>query len=130
MSRWQVTTLLEILDMPEDRQRICLAVDGVLKTAVDNKGMDDGDDYLVESLAETAFRMRDEVKSLFVIRKLWWVGLRKVYLHVTKKKYFDGLEFREWFIEEAQPIHWIIAALIAEVRKEQEADFNAVSENN
>lgn len=117
MSKWKVNELLAILDMPEDNQKMCLALDGILKTAGDEKGAA----YLTESLAETAFRMRDEVCGEVVHmfdRLNYEMALRQVYTRVGIKS--EGSEFLIWLSCEAKPIHWIIAALIAEVRKEEE----------
>lgn len=68
-------------------------------------------------LADLAFKMRDEVKHLFIRRNLWWAGLERVYLYIEKID-FDGFEFRKWFIEDAQPIHWILATIIARILSE------------
>lgn len=118
MSKWNVKLLLDILDMPEDRQKICLATDGVLKIAADKVDAT----FLVESLAETAFRIRDEVIKDGCE---WLQAVCEVIEHCEGQKYCNecGQQHRtkksfNWG-EEAQPIHWIIAALIAEVNKEE-----------
>lgn len=111
MAKWKVSTLLEILHMPEDRQKVCLAVDGVLG------------DYSTESLAETAFRMRNEVIKAGCD---WLSAVCEVIEYCEGQEYCDECgqkhkteKYFNWS-EDAQPIHWIIAALIAEVRKEEE----------
>ena len=119
MAKWEVNALLEILGMPKDQQRRCLEVDGILKTAEDEKGAA----YLTESLAETAFRMRDEVIKagcdwLQAVCEVieYCEGIRyckECHQKRVTKNYFN-------WNDQAQPIHWIVATLIAEVRKEEE----------
>ncbi len=60
------------------------------------------------SLADLAFRLRDEVvNSSNLWPEIWNEALRLV-ARKYKKTQKD-----EWFVDSAQPIHWIIAALIA-----------------
>ena len=66
---------------------------------------------LWESLADLAFRLRDEAD-----RKCYWEAAREVWRHC----YQGGIKisdlWTEWWIENSQPIHWIAAAL--EAKKE------------
>jgi len=76
------------------------------------------------SLADLAFRLRDEAIKLSPIcfqqarAKIYY----KVYYYLKGESELVSKEFlctAEWWIEEAKPIHWIIAALIA---KEKDND--------
>lgn len=121
MAKWEVNALLAILDMPEDRQRICLTTEGILeKETAETVGT-----CLIPSLADVAFRMRDEV----IKNGCNWLSAvcevieycegqeycKECHQKRVTKKYFN------WG-EQAQPVHWIIAALIAEVRKTEEIE--------
>lgn len=122
MSRWQVNMLLDILDSPEDNQKIYLAIGGILGIEEDEKT---GAAYLTESFADVAFRMRDEVIKNGCD---WLKAVCEVIGHLEGQEYCKecGQKHKTKKVfnwgEEAQPVHWIIAALIAEVRKEEEAD--------
>lgn len=61
-------------------------------------------------LADLAFRLRDEVK--YIHRCSFVRAVLLVFSHYFKKKPQDDTLWR-WFSREANPIHWIIAALIA-----------------
>lgn len=67
---------------------------------------------LKESLADLAFRLRDEAETNYLpeatclVHEYVDVGVNKMYSHN-----FNGA--RSWFCFLARPIHWIIAALIA-----------------
>ena len=59
-------------------------------------------------LAELAFRLRDEVAGT-----IWWDGAKiDVWEYVCSKKNRD-IQLELFWIDWSQPIHWIIAALIA-----------------
>jgi len=102
----KIDELLAVLDMPEDEQIIWCA-----KNA--------GYDLLDSTLADLAFRLRDEVKkqglNLQYYNAAQWVMYKATGSH-NHGDYKD-----KWFSYNAQPIHWIIAALIAkELAKENQ----------
>ena len=70
-----------------------------------------------ESLADLAFRLRDEAENK---EGLWWSGgLSKVFFYLAHSperfdlSSEDRMRQFQWFGTKAKPIHWIIAALIA-----------------
>ena len=74
-------------------------------------------DGISESLADLAFRLRNEVDI-----DLFWVGMIQVMNKAaTKEQVYAGRGFVEtnadWWWKYARPIHWIIAALIAKEQK-------------
>jgi len=89
--------LLKVLDMSKEEQWVFCTQNG-RKTG--------------ESLADLAFRLRDEVK--YIHRCSFVKAVLTVYWHCTecRRNPQDETLWR-WFSREAQPIHWIIAALIA-----------------
>ena len=64
--------------------------------------------YKRRVLADLAFRLRDETD-----RKRYWTAAREVWLHCSKGGIILSDLWTEWWIEKAQPIHWIAAALQA-----------------
>lgn len=97
--------LLAVLDMSEDEQWEWCVKNVKEKT-------------IGESLADLAFRLRDETKNL-IHRSGDWGNLnalyeaqKEVYTKVTGEVAFVG-ELSGFWMCEAKPIHWIIAALIA-----------------
>jgi len=99
----KIEELLTVLDMSEKKQRHWLI----------KKHFWLGDS--TNSLADLAFQLRDEVAEIWKQSPGYWIwgkALQDVYCAATKKKW-DGIEFIRWFVYNAQPIHWIVAALIA-----------------
>jgi hypothetical protein len=99
--------LLKVLDHSEDQQKIFLVVNDVIKTEKGEKG----EVVLCESLADLAFRLRDEM----VKREdgNWCEAEMQVYDYLGAEKTYDcGLD--TYFVMYAQPVYWIIAALIAQ----------------
>ena len=95
MNQKKIDELLAVLDMPEEKQQMWL----IYKQRIEP----------TESLADLAFKLRDEVikkyKGQFNPIDSWVRGIIKV---CSK---FDWFLY-DWNIL-AQPIHWIIAALVA-----------------
>lgn len=97
----KVDELLAVLDMPTVGNQIgwCLKNAGMKGT---------------ESLADLAFRLRDEVRYLGNKKDKYFFEARAI---VCRKS--SATVAGIWFSRDAQPIHWIIAALIAkELAKE------------
>jgi len=96
----KIKELLAVLNMPED--------------VVENYLLETGQMDSVESLADLAFRLRDEVKSLEHYPQ--FQARLKVYNYVRRNvpQRCDINHIDEhWWAMEAKPIYWIIAALIA-----------------
>lgn len=109
----------------EDNQKIFL----VCKNIIQNHEGEHGEVVLDESLADLAFRLRDE--TIEMVRPVKYLGCRWVDAvckvipycegrvpckecgHETIKKLFD-------WSKDAQPIHWIIAALILQEMLQKE----------
>lgn len=90
----KIKELLAVLDMPVNKQRKRIAE----LTKIHYEG----------TLADLAFRLRDEVTSSSDLwPEIWNEALRLVAAKYRKT------QKDEWFVDKAQPIHWIIAALIA-----------------
>ena len=88
--------LLKVLDMSEDEQDSWVRVNTR--------------PYLVrESLADLAFQLRDEVSCRESSSVSWRQAKYAVCFNETK---YTSI-YNKWFVDEAKPIHWIIAALIA-----------------
>lgn len=96
--------LLKVLDLTEEEQKDWLW---------NNKLIHED-----ESLADLAFRLRDEAVKLSPVcfqkarAKIYY----QVYYYPIGERVLQSKNFlctAEWWLEEAQPIHWIIAALIA-----------------
>jgi hypothetical protein len=111
--------LLAVLDLPEEEHLMAvakLAWRSRKKSSIladfhrEYKG-----GYMDTSLADLAFRLRDEAVSDLPERNAaekWESALKAVCKHIG-----IYLPIDEWFVDHAQPIHWIIAALIAKETK-------------
>lgn len=64
------------------------------------------------SLADLAFRLRDEVKGSEGMNA-WVKATKKVFEHINPKANSNYYLTASYFVDNAKPIHWIIAALIA-----------------
>lgn len=65
-----------------------------------------------ESLADLAFRLRDEVvDDESCSWDCWKKALKAVYQKAKSKEVLDYLW--DWWVDLSQPIHWIVASLIA-----------------
>lgn len=93
--------LLAVLDLPEKEQ-------------VDYLFLHDYD--LDESLADLAFRLRDEVLESESGTLHWVMAMFDVYMKMTGSKLLNW----KWGYVKAKPIHWIIAALIAKHKEKPE----------
>lgn len=120
----EIDELLAVLDMPEDEQWSWITEgDKVIKFFPDDEiFIGDPQKYL----ADLAFRLRDEADCM----SHWWDGVEAVY----QKAQADFIEAHiriapeiaelnaalQWFTNHSQPIHWIVASLIAkELAKEK-----------
>ena len=110
----KIQELLSVLDMTEEEQYEWVSqyckdnyIDNEITISHPNLGFDD---YEIEcSLADLAFRMRDEAdKARLTLARIEVFKAIKEPVHFEEAKY---LEY--WWNSYAQPIHWIIAALIA-----------------
>lgn len=114
-----IIVLLSILDMPEVQQRRCLETDGILeKETAETVGT-----CLIPSFADIAFRIRDEVIKAGCD---WLEAVCAVIQYCEGEKRCEACgqnhktkKYFNWS-DDAQPIHWIIAALIAEVIRKKE----------
>ena len=111
--------LLKVLDMPEKEQRAWVGYFAkeqqwrpCTHTSCHNHKSHPcencgriGGYYYLGSLADLAFRLRDEAGVIGNMHK----GIKMV----CKKASPPNKTFIEWWAYEAQPIHWIIASLIA-----------------
>ena len=74
------------------------------------------------TLADLAFRLRDEVKDLTHKDPEWgdinslYKAQKSIYEKITGEIAFVP-QLAEWWVMEAKPIHWIISALIAKLPK-------------
>ena len=106
--------LLKVLDMPEVEQWEWL------HSWVRAKYFKENSAYYVwfsgdikRASADHAFRLRDEVLKK---EKFWYGNLHIVYCHVKNMNINYDITpgtLSQYFLFEAKPIHWIIAALIA-----------------
>lgn len=103
MDNAKIEKLLKILNLSEESQKIWLVAAGIMKISEGEKG----ETILEESLADLAFRLRDKLDSSRY-------GLRSLELVKSRVDSGEEISFWTWWIFEAQPIHWIIAALIAQ----------------
>ena len=106
-----IDKLFPVLEMPEERQ---------LKWAQKNL-MESSSERWCTSLADLAFRLRDEAVNIRYSKLV--SAMEKVAMKSAKAlTSYDMEGFNEWFTMEAQPIDWIIAALIAkELAKQPKA---------
>lgn len=113
--KWSVNELLSILDGSEESQMIWLATLNIIRNSEGEKGQV----VLDESLAETAFRLRGTTFLEFNYPKAIQI-VHEYVDHGGNRMYNPTLVGAlSWFCFLAQPIHWIVAALIA---KEMVAD--------
>ncbi len=112
--------LLAVLDMDEEEQLKWLINRDIIKNHWVTTGSQNP--IIDESLADLAFRMRDEaVKECDKTKKAFiFQAFIRVYAYSAnidlKNDYTlaDSLDMEYWVTLYAQPIHWIIAALIVE----------------
>ena len=98
----KIDELLAVLDMPEEEQHRWL-LDNLEEPTLSYFA-------LGNSLADLAFWLRDEANKLS--DDAWSEGLVQVYTKCADK-IVDAADCLSWFVNNAQPIHFIIAALIA-----------------
>lgn len=96
--------VLELLDMTEEEQEKWVRNAGIIDVFP-----------RVESLADLAFRMRDEIE--FKQQHCWTKAIRIIHdecvgIHPDVEK-TSWMAIYRWFFNYAQPIHWIVAALKA-----------------
>lgn len=106
--------------MSEDQQKNCLEVDGVLE-----RPTAETISTCLPSLADVAFKMRDEIIKAGCD---WFEAVCEVIYYCEGQKYCKecGRKHKtkksfNWH-DDAQPIHWIIAVLIAKIMKYQEEE--------
>lgn len=103
--------ILELLDMTEEEQQgqiinwAYMNMDSAKYHAFVSK--------MPESLADLAFRLRDEILNSENGTIKWVAGMFDVYMKMTGSKLLNW----KWGYIKAKPIHWIIAALIAKEAK-------------
>ncbi len=113
----KIKELLVVLDMPVEEQWAWITEGKKVIEFFPDDEIFIGDPQ--KYLADLAFRLRDEVKA-FVGHKFWDEGKCLVANYVANDVEGGGLAYNQWFIDNSQPIHWIIAALIAkELAKEK-----------
>lgn len=112
----EINSLLELIDSPVVSQKIYLVATGIIKSGEDEVS---GAAYLEESFADLAFRLRDGAIKTGVID--WVTVVCEVIEYCEGQKYCSkcGQKHKtkklfDWSAD-AQPIHWIVAALIAQV---------------
>lgn len=106
----KIQELLAVLDMPEKEQWSWALVNKHRNT-------------YRESLADLAFRLRDEAvdkKLKCFMSDCWYMALQDVYEYEFERGRTEPkIHEADWLVAVGQPIHWIIAALIAkELNKE------------
>lgn len=117
--KWE---LFSVLDLPEVSQKIWLVAKGILKSSKGSKG----EVVLEESLAELAFRLRDDLH--YAIGLLAWdKACWEVWKHERKKHQSNIFERKHLSIDQrekycynwmsfwAKPIHHIVTALYAKI---------------
>ncbi len=106
--------LLKVLDMSEDEQQIWLIKKEVMVGAV--LQCKDGGELPCpsESFADLAFRLRDEVRRE---KGNYDHAVYIVFNYEKQKKKYENVFY--WMAYIAQPIHWIIAALIAKEKEDE-----------
>ena len=72
----------------------------------------------IPSLADLAFRLRDEMETNLQISH-FAASLREVHLYVRLNPDIHNTDFIAFWLYEAKPIHWIIAALIAKDKEDE-----------
>lgn len=116
----EITELLAIIDMPEDGQKIWLVCENVIQNSEGEKGQV----VLEESLADLAFRLRDDFHYALG-SVVWDKACWEVWAHEKKRQGSNILDREHLSLETklgyctswaafwATPIHWIVIALIA-----------------
>ena len=111
-----VDKLIRVLDMPDHKQDEWCSNNATRMTHGEN----------LESLADLAFRLRDDVVKL----PEWRKAKELVWIHCGGRatlKLVEGLDGADeaivlrrnvFFVNDAEPMQWIIAALIAKQLKE------------
>ena len=115
--------VLQLLKMSEDDACVVLERARILKTCHRIDNFAGYSVNVIESLADCAFRLRDEV-----VADKWldiWDGIYLLLQAIEVKEYCK--ECKEWrkvkgfdWNTEAKPIHWIAAALLAKIEKDDE----------
>lgn len=103
----KIEQLLAVLDMSEDEQH-----DWCARCPGCRMGN--------ESLADLAFRLRDEVFREFGAIRGFHDGIYKVQEYLGE----DAWATAFWGECIAKPIHWIVSALIARINNEMDTDKN------
>ena len=96
---------LKLLDMTEQEQRKWLVLHHILKYKQPQPNQ-----IRWESLADLAFRLRDEAVQLCIS---WEKAKEDVWVYVCHKKPDVEISYIGFWTNLAKPIHWIVAALIA-----------------
>ena len=101
--------LLAVLDMSEDKQ------------AVWCEAPEHGNRQMGQSLADLAFRLRDEVVKNIDDAEVFHKSCKDViiYLKVKVVGFCDPGTIHDFYMFNAKPIHWIIAALIAKGKEDE-----------
>lgn len=113
----KIKELKAVLDMPEEGQKIWLVAKKIMKSSEGEKG----EVVLEESLADLAFRLRDEVKLLTTKGgySLWYKAKIAIYNYEFYQDRTQRGTDAFWEYD-AKKIHFIIRALIAkELAKEK-----------
>jgi len=120
MSQHEIEKLLSVLDMSEESDIFGFSdqMYWVGKNVVTD--LEDHQSFLKGyiSLADLAFDLRNEVSKNN--SKSLHTGMMYVYNHANKDQDSSEEKFYTWWLEYAQPIHWIIASLIAKNLVEEE----------
>lgn len=108
--------LLKVLDLPEDKQIDWLIQHNFINYSTHEGLYEDATPIKIpfQSLADLAFRLRDErVRATpYSNRYAYDNALELVYRHERESRK-EGTDKAGWGRDWSQPIHWIIAALIA-----------------
>lgn len=104
--------LFKVLDMSEKEQYIWLFGVGIIHHHPT-------DENQIESLADLAFRLRDEVVKNIDDAEVFHKSCKDViiYLKVKVVGFCDPGTIHDFYMFNAKPIHWIIAALKAKERR-------------
>lgn len=115
MSNEEITKLLSVLNMPEANQwkflgeanLVSIITAGRYEQILRTEGSRQAKTMKRQILADLAFRMRDEAEKDYL-----GLAIFDVFGHL-KPNWYAYKEIFDWLLHEAQPIHWILAALIA-----------------
>jgi hypothetical protein len=103
----KIKELLSILDLTGDEQETWV-YKNILKYEAGGLGHN-YKGFPIHTLADLAFRMRDET-----VKSYWGSARVRVFRAIKDVAHFGAAKYLEqWWDRYAQPIHWIIAALIA-----------------